>query len=103
MNLKEIMKETLSNMWEEVMSAKNYYELYCEYKEEYPTLANTFLEIAPIELSHYDKMKKSFEESLSIMKTKGIEIPEYLFEIWKFELMRLQEFYDKVKYKIASR
>lgn len=99
MDLKELMKCILDNMWDEVMGASKYMDLYCDYKEEYPMLAQVFLEIAPIELQHYEKLKKGFEDVVS----KTTDVPQTILEIWKFDLSRLQEKVDKIKWKISNK
>lgn len=99
MDIKKTMTCILDNMWEEVMGASRYVELYKEYKETCPMLAQVFLEIAPIEIQHYDKLKKGFEDLVA----KTNDIPQSIIDIWKYDISRIEDKVDKVKWKISNK
>ena len=102
MNIKEMMEHTLDQMWDEVMGAKHYLELADEYYDECPTLSKVFLELAPIELTHYEKLLKGFEESLVLLKSKDIAVPDEIKVIWNYDKRRLSHKAEIIKWGLSN-
>lgn len=100
--MEDLLKATLDQMWEEVMGAQAYINKYQDWKESCPSMAITFLEIAPVELAHYEKLKLGFKSTLEQKKAKGELIDDDIYIIWSFDLKRLEEQAQRVKFAIES-
>ena len=100
--MEDLLRTTLDQMWEEVMGASSYMDKYQDYKESCPSMAVTFLEIAPVELAHYEKLKQAFKSTVDQKKARGDLVDEEILIIWSFDMKRLEEQAQRVKYAIES-
>lgn len=86
MDFMYLLREATKSMWEELMGAKDYLDKYIEHHIESPSMARAYLELAPVELDHYNTIKKEFEK---VVEANATELPVELLPIWDFEMSRL--------------
>ena len=98
MHIKSLLDTTLNQAWDELMGAKFYYDLYEEYKIDMPNNAKVFIEIAPIELSHFDKLMNAFDILMETMK----ETEKELKMVWEYEKKRLMKYSREIKNEISN-
>lgn len=82
--------------------AHEYYRDYIIFKDELPRVANTSLEMAKNHLSFYTKWHEIAVNLISEEKSKGIEIPESMKQMWDYKHKALTEEFDELKYKVNN-
>lgn len=82
--------------------AHEYYRDYIIYKDEYPTLAATALDMAKTHLELYSKWHNVVVSMINeYKKTKG-EPPTTMKEMWNYNHEKLMDEYAKLKYNIMN-
>lgn len=98
----KVIKCLVKSMYCELDTADKYYRNAIEYKDDQPTIAQTYIDIASQELQHCEKFHTAVVALISKQKSTGIEIPEAMKAIWEYEHTKIIEYYDELKYKISK-
>lgn len=80
------------------MGAKYYYELYEKYKKDFPNLSKVFLDIAPIELTHFEKLMTATDNFIESIKDTDKDI----YIIWEHDKSHLMKYSKEIKNEIMQ-
>ena len=96
------IQDLVDAMQKEIDTANCYYNRAVSVREEYPTLANTYIDIASQELNHSDKFHTMAINLISKQKALGKPVPESMQAVWDYLHQKIIEQYDEIKYKISK-
>lgn len=94
----QILDDILNQACEELIGAKYYYELYEKYKKDFPSLSKVFLDISPIELTHFEKLVSATDNFIESFKDTNKEINI----IWEHDKSRLIKYSKEIKNEIMQ-
>lgn len=95
-----IVMESCKEMLDFLSEAKEHAKSAMCLKEEYPTLASTYIELASQEIALAEKMHSSIVSTIEKLKnTKGLA--DDLIEFWKYQHNQFLDELEKIKFKIA--
>ena len=98
----KVIKCLIESMYMELEAAECYYHKAVKYKEDYPQLASTYIEIANQELQHCDKFHAQAVTQITKYKQTSEEVPEAMKAVWDYEHQCIVEDYDELRYKISK-
>lgn len=95
-----VINKAVEELKEILYEAKERACLACEYKEEFPTLASVYIDLANNAINQADKLHSAIVEVISKVKSSK-DYSESMIEYWNFEHKIYIEKYEKAKLKIA--
>lgn len=96
------IKVIVDQIYDEVEGAENYYKCAKEYKEKNITIANTYIELAQVELTHVDKLHTIVVMLINKAKELKKPIPTGMQEVWDWEHNKIVSEVEELKFKIAK-
>lgn len=84
----KIIAELSHFIKDEAKGAKEYAKKAEKYKAdmpELPELSNLFLSLASTELDHLDKLHSWVVRFITQEKSKGVQIPQGMLDVWEYE------------------
>lgn len=99
--MREIEK-IIDQIHDEIEGAEEYYKCAKEFKEKNITIANTYLELAQVELTHVDKLHSIAVTLINKEKELKKPIPTGMVEIWDWLHKKIVGEVEELKFKIAK-
>lgn len=97
--MREIEK-IVDQIHDEIEGAENYYRCAIDYKETNSTIANTYIDLAQVELTHVDKLHSIVVSLINKAKETRKVIPTGMLEIWDWQHKKIVEEVEELKFKI---
>lgn len=96
------IRTIIDHMNDTLDEAHDYYKDYVMYKDDFPKVANTSLEMAQTHLMLYNKWHEVVVSLISDYKMKNGEVPKVMQELYDYEHKKIVEEYDEIAYKIKN-
>jgi hypothetical protein len=93
----------ISHLHDTLEEAHEYYRDFVIFKDSFPKVANTALEMAQTHLNLYNKWHEVVVYLINDYKSKGNEIPPVMKSMYDYEHQKLVEEYDELSYKIKNK
>lgn len=97
------IQTVIDHMHDTLEEAKEYYADYIMYKDHFPKVANTAIEMAQTHMNLYMKWHDVVVSLINDYKMKQGEIPAAMKELYDFEHKKLMEKYDHLNFKIKNK
>ena len=97
-----VIKKIIEHLDNTLDEANEYYTDYVMYKDEYPKVSMTALEMAKVHLDLYSKWHQVIVSLINDYKVTSGEPPKEMMTIWNYEHEKLIEHYEDLKSKINS-
>ena len=92
----------IDHMNDTLEEAYEYYKDYTIFKDDYPKMASTAVEMAQTHLNLYLKWHEVVVSMINDYKTKSGELPATMKSLYDYEHKKLVEEYDELSYKIKN-
>lgn len=96
------IKIIIDHMDDTLEEAQEYYRDFMIFKDHYPKMATTALEMAQTHLNLYLKWHEVVVSMINDYKTKNADIPATMKTLYDYEHQKLVEEYDELSYKIKN-
>ena len=98
----KVIKVIIDHMNDTLEEAHEYYRDFVIFKDEFPKMAQTSLEMANTHLNLYLKWHEVVVNMINDYKTKNSEIPATMKAIYDYEHKKLVEDYEELNYKVKN-
>ena len=99
----KVMQVIIDHMNDTLKEANEYYRDYIVFKDSYPRVAQTSIEMAQTHMSLYNKWHDVIVYIINEYKTKNGELPPVMKELYDYEHKKLIEEYDELNFKIRNK
>lgn len=99
----KVIKVIIDHMNDTLKEARDYYKDYVMYKDEFPKVAQTAIEMAQNHMNLYMRWHDVVVNLINDYKIKKGEIPPQMKELYDYEHRRLTEYYEELNFKIRNK
>lgn len=93
----KIIKCVVKNIEEELGDAEKYAKLAIEFKDAYPELSETFINLSKQEVNHANMLHSGIERVIKNLKAEGKEAPAAMQVVYDWEHEKMIDNLSKVK------